>query len=363
MEINIINKKLIIVSGLFCLAVLVFQLVNPFNAYAATRVCSGGNCWYVACNSNSDCGTNGFTGSQYCQGNNIYQNYITYTCNNWGSAYSSCTSSTTSKSLQTCSSDLACVYGKCTSPSPTTSAVCTSHVSQKCVGNYVYWFNSCGKQEDLYKACGYNQVCSNNACATSYTATGYISHSLKGCVNNNVYWYDSLGNQQDLYQNCAVTGQICQNSQCTGQVYYAQPSQFQKIFIKHYNTKCYSNDIYWYDSDGKIQDIYKSCSDDNQCTSDNCKDDGCINTLKCDDSTCSIDSQDYMKYCKNNQNQAATQKTQENKPEDKSNTNIAAALGSSSNISLFKKWYIWAAIAIISIFLFIVIFRKLSSNV
>ncbi len=57
----------------------------------------------VTCSSNSQCGTNGVTGSSFCQGNGVYQNYTTYTCNNAGTATSSCSSSTTPQLQTTCS--------------------------------------------------------------------------------------------------------------------------------------------------------------------------------------------------------------------------------------------------------------------
>ena len=364
---NINYKKLIIASGLICLAILVLYLSNALNAYAVNRVCSGGNCWYVACNSNSDCGTNGFTGGQYCQDNKIYQNYTTYTCNNWGSAYSSCTSSSTSQLQQTCSSNQMCSYGKCAVPT------CTSHTNSKCVGNSLYWFNSCGKQEDLYKTCSQNQVCSNDTCVTnylqtSYVQTGYNFHSLNGCFNNKVYWYDSLGNQQDVYQNCMATGQTCQNDQCIGQVSYRQPvssqtynqpASFQPVLIKHYSTSCYNNDVYWQDSRGFVQDIYKSCSDDNQCTQDSCQDAECQNTLKCDGSTCKITSNDYSKYCKDDKTEAVVGQSKGDKP----NVTIAAVSKNLPILSFAKKWYVWLIIAAVFVFLFIIIFRNLSAKV
>lgn len=69
------------------------------------------------------------------------------------------------------------------------------------------------------------------------------------------------------------------------------------FYVKNYRTYCYSNNIYWFDSMDNVQNIYQNCSDDNQCTIDTCGDNNCKNILKCDGSTCSIDSTDYAKYC------------------------------------------------------------------
>ena len=70
----------------------------------------------IVCNSNSECGTNAFIGNLVCQNNNVFQNYITYTCNNQGTASSSCTSSTNSQLKQTCTSGQTCSGGKCNNP-------------------------------------------------------------------------------------------------------------------------------------------------------------------------------------------------------------------------------------------------------
>lgn len=69
------------------------------------------------------------------------------------------------------------------------------------------------------------------------------------------------------------------------------------FYVKNYRTYCYSNNIYWFDSMDNAQDIYQNCSDDNQCTIDTCGDNKCKNILKCDGSTCSVDSPDYLKSC------------------------------------------------------------------
>lgn len=55
--------------------------------------------------------------------------------------------------------------------------------------------------------------------------------------------------------------------------------------------------MYWYDSLGRVQTLYKSCADENQCTEDICSESKCQNTLKCDGTTCATGSDDYNKYC------------------------------------------------------------------
>lgn len=194
--------------GLVCLGVLAFGAMYPSVATADTR-CSGGNCWNVACQTNSDCGTNQFTGAQKCDGNNIYQDYMTFTCNSAGTADAYCSRLTTSRHQQSCGSDQTCRYGTCIENARGSNT--NSNVNYlKCVGNSLYWFNSIGNQQGLYQTCNANQTCSGNSCV----ASTYISHAFRGCVNNSVYWYNSQGTQQDIYQNCSLSNQVCQNGGC-----------------------------------------------------------------------------------------------------------------------------------------------------
>ncbi len=44
---------------------------------------------------------------------------------------------------------------------------CTYHATQKCVNNAVYWYDSCGVQQDLYQVCQSNQTCQNNTCVNN----------------------------------------------------------------------------------------------------------------------------------------------------------------------------------------------------
>lgn len=42
--------------------------------------------------------------------------------------------------------------------------VCTTHDYKGCVGIYVYWYDSCGNQEDYVQYCGTTQVCTDGEC-------------------------------------------------------------------------------------------------------------------------------------------------------------------------------------------------------
>lgn len=295
-------NTLFIKIGLICLFVLLFQAVNPLSAQAVMSCNSSGSCFYTSCNSNSDCQQSKFVDQQYCQGNNLYQNYVTNTCNNPGSAYSSCTSSKSPRLVQSCSKTceenlwyIGCSENNPTTNTTNTNNTCFSHSYQKCSGNSVYWFDSCNNKQDLYQTCSSGQICSGNSCQTNYI-TNYNLHAIKGCVNNNVYWYDSLGNQQDLYQNCSTTGQVCQDGKCvTGKTTYVTP----------------------------VSTTTKT-----------------IETTTAD--------------CTNTQSTVEPPQTE---------SNLTAAVSENPVAGSLKKWFVWLMISAVLIFLFITIFRKLSSNV
>ncbi len=82
---------------------------------SADQTCQNGVCITldVRCNSNSDCGTDGFFGVTYCQYGNVYQSYKEYICNNPGLTNSSCSASSKVRLKQTCSLSQTCQNGAC----------------------------------------------------------------------------------------------------------------------------------------------------------------------------------------------------------------------------------------------------------
>ncbi|MDO8739966.1 MAG: hypothetical protein Q7J54_00135 [Candidatus Woesearchaeota archaeon] len=89
------------------------------------------------------------------------------------------------------------------------------------------------------------------------------------CVGNSVFWYDSCGNQQSWVKDC-FNG--CQNGQCI---------ESQSSYVKHFQKSCSDNNLYWRDSNGIVNDLYKNCSDNNECTKDSCLDSQCVNEGDC----------------------------------------------------------------------------------
>ena len=87
------------------------------------------------CNTNAECGADGWVGSPVCQTDDIYQDYITYTCNSPAATDSTCSDATVSQ-LKT----------DCTGSTP----LCASATCVECVDN---------------SHCGFNGQCQTNTCS------------------------------------------------------------------------------------------------------------------------------------------------------------------------------------------------------
>ena len=178
------------------------------------------------------------------------------------------------------------------------TGLCLPHSYQMCNGNNLYWYDSCGNQQDISQYC--QNGCYNNSCQNYNNYNNYSNctyHAYKLCVGNNIYWYDSCGIQQDLDYSCN-NGLVCQYGQCTS---YVQPTPIYNNYVPYYRTACSGSSIYWYDSFGVASGLYKKCADNNSCTLDSCYSKDCSNIKKCDGSTCAIGSADYNTYCLNAQ--------------------------------------------------------------
>jgi streptogramin lyase len=81
-------------------------------ACGTSQICQGGACLAVSCNTNTDCGADGFVGGRICVGNDVKQNYRTYACSRPGTPSSSCSFSDALTLVMTCAKN--CLNGQCT---------------------------------------------------------------------------------------------------------------------------------------------------------------------------------------------------------------------------------------------------------
>jgi hypothetical protein len=83
----------------------------------------------VNCTKAVDCGTDGYIGTPSCSGNNVFQSYVAYKCNNPGLSTASCSNTTTSQLKTACPKK--CLSGACVDC--LTAADCSA--GQSCVSS------------------------------------------------------------------------------------------------------------------------------------------------------------------------------------------------------------------------------------
>tara|TARA_Y100000034_G_scaffold128740_1_gene183913 strand:- start:3097 stop:7272 length:4176 start_codon:yes stop_codon:yes gene_type:complete len=93
-----------------CVPALITELVE---VCGNNEICTEGQCIQVACDLNSDCGVNGFTGERYCEGNDVFQDFESNICIDGGTVDSVCTLSTDGVKVESCGDELVCDDGEC----------------------------------------------------------------------------------------------------------------------------------------------------------------------------------------------------------------------------------------------------------
>ncbi len=180
----------------------------------------------------------------------------------------------------------------------------------------------CNRGNCFYSVCSQDSDCGSSGFHGAQTCTNnsvYQNYKSNNCINpgtQNAYCISSSNPQ--FQKNCGSSqtcsygicvGDAPKNTQTTPPVYYnpaPTPSTAPTTFIRHYRTDCYSGNLYWFNSQGSVDELQKSCVDANSCTIDTCQDAACKNTLRCDGSTCAVNSADYQTHCASAANQNQT---------------------------------------------------------
>ena len=92
------------------------------------------------------------------------------------------------------------------------SEFCKKHEKQGCVGNSVFWFDSCGNREEFVESCPSGQVCNEGKCEKDCK-----QNANKKCGDDDkIYWLDSCGKKGQLHFDCRdnLVRNQCKNSQC-----------------------------------------------------------------------------------------------------------------------------------------------------
>jgi len=169
------------------------------------ETCSGGVCVGVECYDNSDCGTDDWVGSDYCNLDDVWNTWRTYVCSNPGTASASCSYSDNNQSKEVCTD--ACVDGAC--------------VSFEC-------YNNSDCDDGLY--CNGEEICDAGSCqaGTSIDCSSDDLDSIESCTNdpdNNSFTWDYFAgftSTCDEATDSCTTGGVslthtCDISQCSAE--------------------------------------------------------------------------------------------------------------------------------------------------
>jgi len=171
----------------------------------AVDQCSSASDCGLVCSTDSDCGTNNYIDSLFCQDGNVYQNYITYTCNNAGLANSACSNATEAKLKTTCSDNESCNNGSCVNPNVACTvasdcgtnsydgpAFCKNNDLGNIYQNYITYTcsnagtesSSCSNstEPNLITACPFGQTCANGICVNP-NASHNECNNQKQCIS------------------------------------------------------------------------------------------------------------------------------------------------------------------------------------
>ncbi|MCK4714569.1 MAG: hypothetical protein KAT35_03265, partial [Candidatus Aenigmarchaeota archaeon] len=74
---------------------------------------------------------------------------------------------------------------------------CESKYKLACHDGHVYWFDSCGNEQEKYKYCAHG--CEVGDCVEADDCEPHDEHA---CHNGHVYWYDSCGNKEEKKEYC-----------------------------------------------------------------------------------------------------------------------------------------------------------------
>src|SRR3989339_234721 len=181
---------------------------------SSTQTCQSGTCQIPQpeCSSNTQCGTDGAVTGLFCKTDgNVYQTNRIFTCTNPGTSNSTCTHTDTDQQKQICSSTQTCQSGTCQNNSTNTNGNTNSNNNNNINGNDN---NNINGNNNIIDTNSNNNTTNTNSYiynnADSNSNNGYIYHSYQRCVSNYLYWYDSNNNQQDS-QYCQYG---CSNNYC-----------------------------------------------------------------------------------------------------------------------------------------------------
>jgi len=101
--------------------------------------------------------------------------------------------------------DYGCLSGSCQQQQ------CVDHTTKSCVGNSVYWFDSCGNEQEEYERCESDETCEGDRCVR-FCQEGFIGSKLcSGLEVVQQYQFSDCTTEIRTIETCQHG---CENSQC-----------------------------------------------------------------------------------------------------------------------------------------------------
>jgi hypothetical protein len=173
------------------------------------------------CHNNSECGTDGWINSDYCNGSNVWGTYRTYSCSNPGKSSASCSYSDNNQEKEKC--EFGCDNNSCLHD-PCLNVTCNDYCD-----NYTYYSDgscidgSCvySSSENNSAACGFYSECySDEECGTngwlnlSYCNRNEIWGTYRTYSCSNPGTISSSCSYLDVNQSKQLCSEACENGLC-----------------------------------------------------------------------------------------------------------------------------------------------------
>lgn len=153
---------------------------------------------------------------------------------------------------------------------------CASHAWKACVGDVLWWFNSCGAKEELLQDC---QVDDMNCKGEDCVPRPCQPKIHKGCDGNSVVWFDSCGQADTAVLESCSGDLTCLNGTCVEKLecnqhsdcptsQHCQGAECIADACEQGSKYCIGSSIYECDASGREKKLVQSCP--YKCQSGNC---------------------------------------------------------------------------------------------
>ena len=221
-------------------------------------------------------------GPNYCYASNVYHQRNCYRVDSNGVR----TNYTDNQLVQYCVAGQTCQNGQCV-------VACECSGGPCCDGcHFKSATTTCNSQTQQEYGCPWGSACGSDVGLRTKIKYQYCSGSNNQCIGNWGDWMNLSG--WTIAASCSGS-QTCVQGLSTCQSTSSCP--VVPTYIKHFKKLCYENSLFWFDSNNSRNDMSQDCVDGNDCTIDSCQGSNCVNELKCDGSTCAVESEDYCEKC------------------------------------------------------------------